>query len=165
MLVLRMSEPMLFLVWACSFASCPLSRQSRRFEHVEGTSALPQLRTFVRAGWQVPFVAGPESIRLRYGPFCAQGAQFSTGQRRTDRGQAEGRTRVLDMTNWDLKRDIIFAPADIRLGRAAARLLPPEWLRAACNNPRDLCSHRASSPRTGTSGESCVRRCARCLCP
>jgi CO/xanthine dehydrogenase Mo-binding subunit len=37
------------------------------------------------------------------------------------------------------------------LGRAAARLLPPEWLRAACNNPRGLCSPRASSPRTGTS--------------
>jgi putative ABC transport system substrate-binding protein len=56
-------------------------------------------------------------------------------------------------------------PADIRLGRAAAKLLPPEWLRAACNNPRDLCSPRASSPRTGTSGGPCPRRCARCLCP
>jgi len=64
-----------------------------------------------------------------------------------------------------LKRDIIFVPADIRLGRAAARLLPPEWLQAACNNPRDLCSRRASSPRTGTPGGSCARRCARCLCP
>ena len=56
-------------------------------------------------------------------------------------------------------------PADIRLGRAAARLLPPEWLRAACNSPRDLCSPRASSPRRGTLGGSCARRCARCLCP
>ena len=103
------------------------------------------------------------SVLLR--PFCAQGARFDAGQRRTEGGQAEGRTGVLGMTNGILERDIISAPADIRLGRAAARLLPPEWLRAACNSPRDLCSHRASSPRTDTSGGSCARRCARCLCP
>ena len=40
-----------------------------------------------------------------------------------------------------------------------------EWLRAACNNPTDLCSLRVSSPRRGTSGGSCARRCARCPCP
>ena len=102
------------------------------------------------------FCYGPSARKVR-------GSMPVNGEPRTARPKAgpgcwASRTGILE-------RDIISAPADIRLGRAAARLLPPEWLRAACNNPRDLCSHRASSPRTGTSGGSCARRCARCLCP
>ena len=39
------------------------------------------------------------SVLLRR--FCAQGARFDAGQRRTEGGQAEGRTEVLGMTNGD----------------------------------------------------------------
>ena len=59
----------------------------------------------------------------------------------------------------------ISSPADTRSGRADATPPPPEWLRAACSSPRVPCSPRASSPRTGTSGESCAHRCARSPCP
>jgi hypothetical protein len=59
----------------------------------------------------------------------------------------------------------ISSPAHIRSGRADATPPPPEWLRVACSSPRAPCSPRASSPRTGTSGGSCARRCARSPCP
>ena len=40
----------------------------------------------------------------------------------------------------DPKRGIISAPADISPWSSGRQLLPPEWWRAAGNNPRDPCS-------------------------